>query len=150
MKSLKSSKGFYRGSRLNLKAGKAGKLSATRSTKKPSKSIKISHHSVSGSQSSVMVLDKKLINFKDPLEGEKSKGSTSGKVKIMPGTTQVVRERKMLSSNNKPVKTQAPKSQIATASASTTDVDPDNKAILENPAAEENLDIVQSYKSQRN
>jgi len=57
-----------------------------------------------------MVLDKKLINFKDPLEGEKSKGSTSGKVKIMPGTTQVVRERKMLSSNNKPVKTQAPKS----------------------------------------
>ena len=58
-----------------------------------------------------MVLDKKLINFKDPLEGEKSKGSTSGKVKIMPGTTQVVRERKMLSSNNKPVKTQAPKSQ---------------------------------------
>ena len=97
-----------------------------------------------------MVLDKKLINFKDPLEGEKSKGSTSGKVKIMPGTTQVVRERKMLSSNNKPVKTQAPKSQTATASASTTDVDPDNKAILENPAAEENLDIVQSYKSQRN
>ena len=34
--------------------------------KQPAKSIKISHHSVSGSQSSVMVLDKKLINFKDP------------------------------------------------------------------------------------
>jgi hypothetical protein len=33
---------------------------------------------------------------------------------------------------------------------STMDVDPDQKAIAENPLAEDSIDIVQQYKSQRN
>ena len=51
----------------------------------------------------MIVLDKKLINFKDP--GELSKGSATSKTKISAAPTLVVKERKMLSSsNNRPIK----------------------------------------------
>ena len=75
--------------------------------KQPSKTIKVSNHSVSGStsQTSVMILDKKLINFKDPSDGERSKGSINNQVKIINARTQVIKDRKVLSSNtNRPVK----------------------------------------------
>lgn len=60
----------------------------------------------STSQTSVMILDKKLINFKDPShDGEKSKGSVSNKVKIQSTRTEVIKDRKVLTSNtNRPVK----------------------------------------------
>lgn len=52
-----------------------------------------------------MILDKKLINFKDPSDGEKSKGSVSNKVKIQSTRTEVIKDRKVLTSNtNRPVK----------------------------------------------
>ena len=44
-----------------------------------------------------MVLDKKLINFKD--SGELSKGSSTSKAKITGAPTFIVKERKMLSSS---------------------------------------------------
>lgn len=116
-----------------------------------SKSINMKgiHHSVSGStsQTSVMVLDKKLINFntnstisqkQTENSGENSKGAstTSNRVKITSNTQLTSKDpsRKLLG-QNQPVK--AISSSISvnqksqTATVSSTDVDPDRQPVAE-------------------